>query len=345
MTILLSELAERIAAELQGDGRVPISGVASLEEAGPGELAFVSASRYAAQAAGTRAGAVLLDRKNPVETPAARLLVDNVDLALEKVLGIFAPPPDVPAPGIHPSAVIAQTAQLAAHVAVGANAVIGENVMLGENTIVAPGCVIGRDVRIGRDCFLGPNVVVNWGARIGDRVAIHGNSTIATDGFGYRLIDGTHRKVPHIGIVVIEDDVEIGANSCVDRAKFGSTVIGRGSKLDNQVQIAHNVKIGENCIIIAQAGIAGSARLGRYVVLGGQVGVRDHVTIGDGVMAAATSAIDRDIEAGQKIVGAPAQPAREFFRMLALMQSLPEMSKDIKNLKKRIESALPENHR
>jgi UDP-3-O-[3-hydroxymyristoyl] glucosamine N-acyltransferase len=164
-------------------------------------------------------------------------------------------------------------------------------------------------------------------------VVIYANSTIGTDGFGYRLVDGRHRKIPHIGIVVIEDDVEIGSNSCVDRAKFGRTIVGRGTKIDNLVQIAHNVKIGENCIIVAQTGIAGSAELGRYVVLGGQCAIADHVKIGDGVMAGATTGVNRDIEPGAKILGAPARPIREFFREVSLIQKLPELTKEVKKLR------------
>jgi len=168
-------------------------------------------------------------------------------------------------------------------------------------------------------------------------VIIHGNTTIGTDGFGYRLVDGRHQKIPHIGIVVIEDEVEIGSNSCVDRAKFGKTVIGRGTKIDNLVQIAHNVQVGENCIIVAQVGIAGSSRLGNYVVLAGQVGVSDHVTIGEGVIAGAQSALHRDVEPGAKVVGSPFRPVKTFFRELMLVEKLPEMAKEIKLLRKQLD--------
>ncbi|MFC1783818.1 UDP-3-O-(3-hydroxymyristoyl)glucosamine N-acyltransferase, partial [Planctomycetota bacterium] len=180
-------------------------------------------------------------------------------------------------------------------------------------------------------------VVINARCVLGDNVIIHANSTIGTDGFGYRLVEGKHRKIPHIGVVVIEDDVEIGANSCVDRAKFGKTLIGRGTKIDNLVQIAHNVQIGEHSIIAGQSGVGGSSRLGKYVVLGGQCGVSDHVNIGDGVMAGAQCGMQWDVEPGAQIVGTPYRPVKTFFREFSLIKKLPETVKEIKRLRKQVE--------
>jgi len=333
----LMDLAQQLGARLVGDGQKAVTSVASLQEAGPENISFLADARHAEQMERTQAGAVIVARDFQGSSRSALLYVENVDEALEKLLLSFAPEPDVPAAGIHPSAQVAPDAQVGQQAAIGPNVVIGSGTQIGSHTVISAGCVLGRNVRIGSHCYLGPNVVVNWGCILGNRVLIHGNSTIGTDGFGYRLVNGRHRKVPHVGIVVIEDEVEIGANACVDRAKFGRTLIGRGTKIDNLVQIAHNVKIGENCIIVSQTGIAGSTELGKYVVLGGQCGIRDNIKIGDGVMAAATTAVDRDIEAGAKIVGSPARPFREFFRELSFIQKLPEMAKEIKALRKDIE--------
>ncbi len=333
----LMDLAKQLGARLEGDGQKTITSIASLREAGPENISFLADARHAEQMERTQAGAVVVATDYQGSCRPALLYVENVNEALEKLLLSFAPEPDVPAAGIHPSAQVAPDAQVGQQAAIGPNVVIGTGTQIGSHTVISAGCVIGRNVQIGSHCFLGPNVVVNWGCVLGSHVLIHGNSTIGTDGFGYRLVNGKHRKVPHIGIVVIEDEVEIGANACVDRAKFGQTLIGRGTKIDNLVQIAHNVKIGENCIIVSQTGIAGSTELGKYVVLGGQCGIRDNIKIGDGVMAAAITGVDRDIEPGAKIVGFPARPFREFFREFSFIQKLPEMAKEIKALRKDID--------
>jgi UDP-3-O-[3-hydroxymyristoyl] glucosamine N-acyltransferase len=339
MEITLNSLAVAIGARIEGDGGRIVHGIASLEDAGAEDLSFVTEPRYAPLAEQTKAGAVIVPEnfKAAVAASAAVLRVGNVDEALEKTLKLFAPATEVPPTGIHATAVISPTARLGENIAVGPGSVIGDGAVVGDRTAISAGAVIGRDVHIGTDCLIYPNVVVRQGSLIGDRVIIHPNATIGADGFGYRFADGKHKKIQHIGIVVIEDDVEIGANCCIDRAKFGRTVIGRGTKIDNLVQIAHNVKIGSHCIIVSQTGIAGSARLGKYVVLGGQVGVRDHVRIGDNVMVGATSAVDQDLEANCKAVGTPALPVKEFFRQLAVIQKLPQLDKQIKQIQARID--------
>ncbi|MBN1845289.1 MAG: UDP-3-O-(3-hydroxymyristoyl)glucosamine N-acyltransferase [Sedimentisphaerales bacterium] len=336
----LADLAQRLGARLTGDGGRQIRSVASLAEAGPEDLSFVTDDRYAAQLAESRAAAVLVPQDLCLEGPAgpaALVRVGDVNAALEQVLEWFAPAADDPAPGVHPTAVVAPSARLGRRAAVGPGAVISERVTVGDDSIIAAGCVLEADVQVGRSCRLGPNVVVRYGCRIQDRVIIHANSTIGTDGFGYRLVEGRHRKIPHIGSVLIEDDVEIGANSCVDRAKFGLTRIGRGTKIDNLVQIAHNVQVGEHCIVVAQAGVAGSATLGRYVVLGGQSGVRDHVHLGDGARIGAQCGIMQDVPSGQDMVGTPARPARVFFREVASLQKLPELAKQVKQLRRQMD--------
>jgi UDP-3-O-[3-hydroxymyristoyl] glucosamine N-acyltransferase len=339
MEITINSLAAAIGARIEGDGGRTVRGIASLEDAGAEDLSFVTEPRYASLVEQTQAAAVIVPEnfKAAVAASASVLRVENVDEALEKTLGLFAPPAELPPVGVHAMAVISSTAGLGEQVSIGPGAVIGDGTIIGDRTAISAGAVIGRDVRIGSDCLIYPNVVVRQGCFIGDRVIIHPNATIGADGFGYRFADGKHKKIPHIGIVVVEDDAEIGANCCIDRAKFGRTVIGRGTKIDNLVQIAHNVKIGPHCIIVSQTGIAGSVNLGKYVVLGGQVGVRDHVRIGDNVMVGATSAVDQDLEANCKVVGTPALPVKEFFRQLAVIQKLPQLDKQIKQIQARID--------
>jgi UDP-3-O-[3-hydroxymyristoyl] glucosamine N-acyltransferase len=337
MEITLSKLSEAIHARLEGDGSLAVRSIAALEDAGNEDVSFLTESRYAPLVAQSKAAAVIVPEKFNAAASAALLRVANVDEAMERVLELFAPAVDPAPAGVHASACVASSAKIGQQAAVGPGAVIDERAVIGDRTTISAGAVIGRDVRIGSHCLIYPNVVIREGCLIGDRVIIHPNATIGADGFGYRFVDGRHRKIRHIGIVVIEDDVEIGANSCIDRAKFGQTVIGRGTKIDNLVQIAHNVKIGPHCIIVSQTGIAGSAKLGQYVVLGGQCGVRDHVRIGDAAMVGATSAVDQDLEANSKAVGTPALPVKEFFRQLAVIQKLPQLDKQIKQIQARLD--------
>lgn len=341
----LSELAQHINAHLRGDPEVIITALASLSDAGANDLTFAHEQRYLEQVEKTRAAAVIVPEDFSGTAPCALLAVKDVNEALEKILELFALPDDLPKPGVHPAACIDKTTQLGAKVSVGPYVTIGSEVIIGKETVIKAGCVIERGVRIGNNCYLAANVVINHDCVLGNNVIIHANCTIGTDGFGYRLIENKHKKIPHIGIVIIEDDVEIGANSCIDRAKFGQTVIGQGTKIDNLVQIAHNVKIGEHCIIVSQAGIAGSSELGKFVVLGGQCGVSDHVKLGDGAMASAKCGVYTNVEAGARIVGSPHRPQRLFFREQALIQKLPEMARNIKKLNKQVsESASSKDH-
>jgi len=334
----LSEIAAQIQARLEGPGDTEITSVATLPDAGPSEISFLTKNRYADQAAACRAAAIIVPDDFNGELKAARLYVKDVNDALAQILVLFGPRDVKPPSGVHPSADIAEGAVLGKDVSVGACVVIGAGVTVGDGSTISAGCILESNIRMGNNCFLAPNVVIRCGCVLGNQVIIHANSTIGTDGFGYRLVEGQHRKIPHIGIVVIEDDVEIGANCCVDRAKIGKTIVGRGSKIDNLVQIAHNVRIGQHCILVSQTGIAGSSQLGDYVVLGGQVGVADHVKLGDGVMAAAQCGIMSDVDPGAKIVGMPHRPFRAFFREQSLVHKLPEMVKEIKQLRKQLEA-------
>lgn len=332
----LSEIATWVGGRLRGEGGVRILGVGGIDDARGDQITWVAEERYAVRLAASGAGAVVV-AADFGETPMPAILVENPEEAMAVILGRFAPPVPRPAPGVHPSAVVASSATLGEGVAVGPHAVIGEHAVIGDATVLHAQVFIGAQARIGRQCELWPGVVVRERCTLGDRVVIHPNTTIGADGFGYRFTEGRHQKIPQIGTVDIEDDVEIGANCAVDRAKFGVTRIGRGAKIDNLVQIGHNVRVGAGCLIVAQCGLAGSARLGRGVVLGGQVGVRDHVTIGDGTLVAACASVSKDLPPGGRFVGSPAVDAKEFVRERASIHRVPRLTEQVKSLIKRVE--------
>lgn len=328
----LGQLAELLKGTLAGPADLPISGVGDLAQAEENQITFISDKKYLPDLAQTRARAVVTSKNIPVDKPA--IIVDRPELAFAALLELFAPPLPHPAKGIHPTAVV--ETDLDPSVAVGAHACIGPNTTIGENTVIYPNVTIGPDVTIGKDCILWPGVVVRERVRIGDRVVIHGNAVLGADGFGYNFMDGKHIKISHIGTVLVEDDVEIGAGACIDRAKAGATIIGRGSKIDNLVQIGHNVKVGPHSILVAQVGIAGSTTLGSYVVLGGKVGVRDHVKIGDQAQAAACCCISKDVPPGLVVNGIPAIDNRDYLRQHAALRRLPELAVRVTELTKKI---------
>ena len=338
-TINLGKIAEVLKCAPPAQGALTaITGVAALEDAGPTELSLLTSEKYLKQFAATRAAAVLVDKKvklRPDAPPAGVLWVDDAELAMARVLELFAPPTPRPPSGVDATAQVDSTAQLADGVAVGPLTVIGARCRIGRETIIHAGVVLSDDVSIGETCEIFPHVTIRQRITIGHRVTIHANSVLGTDGFGYRWDGSRHVKVPQIGTVVIEDDVEIGSCVCIDRAKFGVTRIGKGTKIDNLVQIAHNVTIGPHCIIVGQAGLAGSAKLGAGVVLGGQAAVRDHIVIGDGAMAAACAAIAEDVEAGAIVSGMPALPHRQSLREQAALRRLPDLVVQVRKLQER----------
>lgn len=349
MRLTVAQLAERLDAELVGDGSGQISAVGTIETAGENEVAFIRGSKQNHVHSGTNAngkylsavkqslaGAVIAGmRIEDLDKP--QLIVKNVDAALIEALNIFAPNLKLLSEGIDPSAKVAESARIAKGVAIGAFVVIEDGAEIGPNSIVGGGCKIGENSTIGNNCHLDSNVVVYHNCHLGNNVVIQANTTIGSTGFGYSLIEGSHKLIPHNGGVVIEDFVEIGANSCIDRAKFGNTIIGAGTKVDNLVQIAHNVVIGKNCLIAGQVGISGSCKLGDGVVLAGQVGLTDNIEIGDGVIVGAQAGIMNDIEAGEKVVGSPAINSKEAFQIMGLMKRLPKLNKQLKQLSKRVE--------
>ncbi len=339
MRLTVAQLAKRLGAELAGDADGidrQISAVGPVEASGDSEVTFITDDKHKAALQKSRAAAVIVARRlDGLNKP--QLIVKNVDAALIEALSIFAPKLKPATKGINPAAKIAPGVKLAEGVSVGAGVVIDDGVEIGENSVIGSGCKIGENSRVGENCRLDSNVVVYHNCRLGNNVVVQANSTIGSTGFGYSFIDGAHKLIPHNGGVVIEDFVEIGANCCVDRAKFGNTIIGAGTKIDNLVQIAHNVVIGKCCLIAALVGISGSCRLGDGVVLGGQVGLADNIEIGDGTMVGAQAGIMNNVPAGQKLAWTPAMEMKKARRVVGSVMRLPKMAEQLKQLSKRVE--------
>jgi UDP-3-O-[3-hydroxymyristoyl] glucosamine N-acyltransferase len=332
----VAQLAEIAKAQLIGSGKAEVRRAAPFESAGPDCITFAADQELLKNISGCKAAAVIVSKR--VDSNVPLLVVDNVEKALIKILREFMPQLDKPSAGIHKSAVVEKGASIDKTASIGPLVCIKKDAKIGPGTIIGAGGKIGENSVIGADCRLEDNVVVYHNCSIGNNCIIGANSTIGATGFGYYFIDGQHQQIPHTGGVLIEDCVEIGANTCIDRAKFGNTIIGAGTKIDNLVQIAHNVIIGKCCLIIAQAGIAGSSTLGNGVVLAGQVGIKDHITIGDGAQIGAQAGVINDIEPNKQVVGSPAIDVKEFFRQVLLKQKLPQMSRQLKELIKRVET-------
>jgi UDP-3-O-[3-hydroxymyristoyl] glucosamine N-acyltransferase len=329
ITKTLAELAALVDGELRGDPGLEISGFHDIARAGAGEISFITRAKYADQLDRTRASALIV----PLDMAAASLpviRVKNPQLAAAVIHNIFYRRP-MPPPGIAAQAVIGADCRIPASVCIAPLAVLGSRVSLGEGVVIESGAIIGDDVMIGDGSIIEANAVVRHGCIIGRRVTLYSGAVIGSDGFGYATDSrGVHIKRPHVGNVVIEDDVEIGAGTCIDRATFGSTVIGKGTKIDNLVQVAHNVEIGEGCLIVSQSGIAGSVKIGRHVVLAGQCGVSDHVEIGDRVTAAGRCGISSNVKAGSVIAGFPAIAYKEWLPAAAAFHRLPELVKEVR---------------
>jgi UDP-3-O-[3-hydroxymyristoyl] glucosamine N-acyltransferase len=335
MTMRVSEIAQLLDAEVQGDAAREIRGVAALESAGPDDLTFAEGERALLRAVDSRAGCILVSSGVKLAGQTT-LAVSHPKLAFIRVARSLRPAGPA-LPGIHPTAVIALDARLAPDVSVGPYVVIESEVTVGPGTSLGAGGFLGRGVQLGADCTAYPRVTVYPGAKIGDRVILHAGVVIGGDGFGYVFAEGRYHKFPQLGQVIVEDDVEIGSNTTVDRGSLGTTVIGQGTKIDNLVQIAHNVTIGRHCVIAAQTGISGSVEVGEYVVMGGQVGVADHVRIEDNVVAGAQAGIPtgKVIRKGATVWGTPARPLAEFKKMYAHMSNLPSLARRVKELSRR----------
>ena len=334
MHLTVSELAKQLGAEVTGDANATLTGFAMANLAGPGDLTFAENAQYFAAAEASAATAVICDQK-AVSDKKILIRVANPRVAFAKALAVFFPEPKF-APGVHPSAVIAASAQIDPSAHIGPHCTIGERVKIGTNCVLQSGDFIADDSTLGDGTNLFPNVTVYSRSQIGKRVRIHSGTVIGSDGFGYVFDAGFHRKVPQIGNVVIGDDVEIGSNVSVDRAALGSTVIGKGTKIDNLVQVAHNVEIGEHCILCSQVGIAGSAKLGNYCVLAGQVGIAGHLKIGNQVTIGSKAGVMHNIPDGEQWLGIPAQPDKQAKRVMIALQRLPDLLKKVAEWEKKL---------
>jgi UDP-3-O-[3-hydroxymyristoyl] glucosamine N-acyltransferase len=335
MPFTADEIARHLGGNVQGDGSTLLTGFAPAQTARPGDLTFAENEKYFAAAEKSAAAAILVDGAFSTTSGKIIIRVPSARLAFARVLPLFFPA-TVFAPGIHPSAVVAKSAQIAPTAHIGPACVIGENTRIGARSVLESGNHIGANCRLGEDVHLFPNVVIYPRSQIGNRVSIHAGSVIGSDGYGY-VFDGTaHVKVPQIGNVIIHDDVELGANVTVDRGALGSTIIGKGTKIDNLVQVAHNVIIGEHCLLVSHAAVAGSARLGNYVTLAGQAGIAGHLQIGDRVIVAGQSGVMNNIPAGERWLGTPAQPDRAMKRQWVAMRNLPELLHRLNDLEKRL---------
>src|SRR5882762_912159 len=337
MSFTAAEIAGHLQGEVLGDGSAVLTGFAPADKARPGDLTFAENDTFFQRADASAAFAILVagDFTSRVKV---LIRVANARIAFAKVLPLFFPDPAF-APGVHPSAVVAASAKVDPTAHIGPHCVIGEKAQIGARSVLQGGNHVGHNSHVGEDVNLFPHVIIYPRTQIGNRVRIHAGTVIGSDGFGYVLDEGAHRKVPQIGSVVIGEDVEIGANVTVDRGALGPTIIGKGTKIDNLVQIGHNVVMGENCLVVAQAGIAGSTKLGNFVILGGQAGVAGHLKIGNKVTIAAQSGVMHDIPDGEKWFGYPAQPDRQTKRQILAIQQLPELIRRVAELEKKLEDA------
>jgi len=337
----LKELAEFVGGTVIGDGEVEISGVTSIDEAQPGEITFIATSKYLRKLSETKASAVIVS-KEVTTTDKPLICAANPQLAFVKILTLFLAKPYRPK-GIDPSAWISPTAQLGKDLTIYPYVYIGDRCRIEDRVTLYPGVYVGEDSVIGEDSVLHPNVSVYSGSVMGKRVILHSGVVIGADGFGFVKDGKTNVKIPQVGRVIIEDDVEVGANSAIDRAALGQTIIRRGVKIDNLVQVAHNVEIGEDSIIVAQVGIAGSTKIGKNVILAGQVGVVGHIEIGDNVQVGAQSGVGQSLPPDQAFSGSPVMPHREWLRMVTTLPKLSGMRKiltDIEARLKKVEEAI-----
>ncbi|HEY1121633.1 MAG TPA: UDP-3-O-(3-hydroxymyristoyl)glucosamine N-acyltransferase [Haloferula sp.] len=341
MVLTLSELARLVDGDIvRGGPDLLIEGIGALDEAGASELSFLGNEKYRAQYLATRAGAVIVPR-GVTEGPETSALIaaDNPSFAFGLAVKHFvAATARVFTPGIHPRAFVDESAKLdPAKVRIHAGAVVMAGAEIGDGSEIGPNAVVGEHVKIGRDCLFYANVTIRERCLIGDRVILQPGSVIGSDGYGYEVVEGRHVKVDQVGIVEVQSDVEVGANSTIDRARFGRTVIGQGTKIDNLVQVAHNVQIGKHCLLVSQVGIAGSAKLGDYVVVAAQSGVAGHVKIGDKAILSARTGVTVDMEGGKTYGGNPARPYMEEQRSRAHVRQLPKLIERVKALEKKEE--------
>jgi UDP-3-O-[3-hydroxymyristoyl] glucosamine N-acyltransferase len=335
MELTAKQLAEKINAELDGNGDTVICNIAPVEVAGERNVTFISDSKHLRKLKNSHAAAVITSEQIN-EFTGTQLIVENVEEGLIKTLEIFAPSLNPPQKGIDKLAKVSPSSEVSVDACIKAFAVIENNVQIGAGTVIEKGVRVGENSVVGENCRLDDNVAVYHNCRIGNNVIIQANSTVGSTGFGYAQIDNQPRLIPHNGGVIIEDFVEIGANCCIDRAKFENTIIGAGTKIDNLVQIGHNVVIGKCCIIVAQVGIGGSTKIGNGVLIAGQVAIKDNINIGDNVTVAAKSLVTRNIDSKEVIYGIPADKMKNRQRIEVLIRRLPDYVKQLKDLSRKV---------
>ncbi|MDP8234235.1 MAG: UDP-3-O-(3-hydroxymyristoyl)glucosamine N-acyltransferase [Candidatus Saelkia tenebricola] len=331
----LTRIAELIDAEIVGDGNVLITGISGIKEAQKGDITFVANPKYVSLISTTHASAIITSRDvEKAEKPIIR--TDDPSIAFSKLVSIFSPDEKKVAPGVHPTAVIGKDVILGKNISIQPYVVISDGVVIGDNTVLHASVYVGHHSRIGSNCLIHPHVTIRERVTIKNRIIIHSGTVIGSDGFGYATVKDVHYKISQIGTVYIDDDVEIGANVTIDRARFGRTHIKRGTKIDNLVQIAHNVEIGENSIIVAQSGISGSTLIGKGVILAGQSGVVGHISIGDNARVAAQAGVTKSVPSGEVVSGYPARPHGTAKRINACVQKLPDFYKCVKSLQEKV---------
>ena len=335
MQMTLKEIADFVGGELAGDGDIVITGVNGIKEAHAGEITFVANSRYLPLLDTTGAAAALV-APTVSNGPKPLIKCANPYVSFIELMGLCETEQACHPEGVHPTAVVGENVKMGENTAMGAYAVVDDGASIGSNVVLYPHVYVGTMASIGDDTIVYPHVTIREKVRIGNRVIIHSGTRIGSDGFGFAPIKGVHHKIPQLGTVIIQDDVEIGANVTIDRATFHETIIGKGTKIDNLVQIAHNVTTGENCIIVAQSGISGSTTLGNSVRLAGQSGIVGHITLADNVTVGAKAGVSKSCAPGTSVWGAPARPAKLERRIQASLRRLPELSKRVRALEKQL---------
>ncbi|MDP8266320.1 MAG: UDP-3-O-(3-hydroxymyristoyl)glucosamine N-acyltransferase [Candidatus Aceula meridiana] len=331
----LQEIAQLVDGKARGDKDLVITGISGIKEAREGDITFLANNKYFSLLEKTQASAVIVPL-DVAETKKNVIKVENPSVAFARLASEILEAQTYQPKGIHPTAIIAEDVVLGENVVVGPHTVIEKQAKIKDNTVIYSGCFVGAKTEIGAECLIYPNVVIRERISIGNRVIIHPGTVIGSDGFGFAKVDGVHQKIPQVGTVIIEDDVEIGSNVTIDRARFDKTFIGQGTKIDNLVQIAHNVVIGKHCLIISQSGISGSTTLEDRVILAGQVGIAGHLTIGENSVVAAKSGVPKSIPPNTVVFGYPAKPQGVALRLNAIIQRLPTYVKTIKELERKV---------
>lgn len=336
MNKTVGEIARLVGGKVAGNGELVITGISGIREADSGDITFLAHPKYAPLLSLTKASAIIVGQDVPPPDSKTVIHAANPSLAFTQLLDALGPKQITYKPGVHPTAVIGAGAQLGKEVSVGPCAVIDEGAKIGDGAVIGAGAFVGRETSVGAQSIIYPGVVLRERISVGSRVIIHSGTVIGADGFGFIFVEGKYLKVPQVGTVIIEDDVEIGANVTIDRARFERTIIKRGTKIDNLVQIAHNVAVGQDCVIVAQAGIAGSTTLGNRVTMAAQAGCVGHLNVGDGAIIAAQAGVTKDVDAGSFVIGAPAIDHLKFKRNVANVNRLPKLQDRVEQLEKKI---------